>query len=170
MPSNTNLVKIVIYFLTLSFFISCSEYNKVLKGSDYNLKFDKAIDRQEDTVELWGTGKASREFLYVNDCARAIDKAVEINTTPHPINIGTGSECTIQHLATKIAHIMGYEGTIKFNENGMDGQPRRCLDTSRATRVLGFETKTDLDKGLHDTISWYYKNKEKFVDYFDHIQ
>lgn len=134
------------------------------------LKFDKAIDRQEDTVELWGTGKASREFLYVNDCARAIDKAVEINTTPHPINIGTGSECTIQHLATKIAHIMGYEGTIKFNENGMDGQPRRCLDTSRATRVLGFETKTDLDKGLHDTISWYYKNKEKFVDYFDHIQ
>ena len=134
------------------------------------LKFDKAIDRQEDTVELWGTGKASREFLYVNDCARAIDRAVEINTTPHPINIGTGSECTIQHLATKIAHIMGYEGTIKFNENGMDGQPRRCLNTSRATRVLGFETKTDLDKGLCDTISWYYKNKEKFVDYFDHIQ
>ena len=97
-------------------------------------------------------------------------KAVEIDTTPHPINIGTGSECTIQELANKIGRMMNYEGYIGFNTNSLDGQPRRCLDTSRASRVLGFESKTDLDRGLRDTISWYYKNKDNFVDYFDNIQ
>lgn len=134
------------------------------------LKIDKAIDNKEEVVELWGTGKASREFLYIDDCATAIKKALEIDTTPHPINIGTGVECRIDDLAAKIARMMNYEGHIGFNTNGLDGQPRRCLDTSRATRVLGFEAKTKLDRGLHDTISWYYKNKEKFVDYFNHIQ
>ena len=134
------------------------------------LKIDKAIDNKEDVVELWGTGKASREFLYIDDCATAIKKAVEIDTTPHPINIGTGSECTIKDLANKIGRMMNYKGYIGFNTNSLDGQPRRCLDTSRASKVLGFEAKTDLDRGLHDTISWYYKNKDKFVDYFDHIQ
>ena len=134
------------------------------------LKIDKAIDNKEDVVELWGTGKASREFLYIDDCATAIKKAVEIDTTPHPINIGTGSECTIKDLANKIGRMMNYKGYIGFNTNSLDGQPRRCLDTSRASKVLGFEAKTDLERGLHDTISWYYKNKDKFVDYFDHIQ
>ncbi len=134
------------------------------------LKIDKAIDNKEGVVELWGTGKASREFLYIDDCATAIKKAVEIDTTPHPINIGTGSECTIKDLANKIGRMMNYKGYIGFNTNSLDGQPRRCLDTSRASKVLGFEAKTDLDRGLHDTISWYYKNKDKFVDYFDHIQ
>jgi len=134
------------------------------------LKIDKAIDRKEDIVDLWGTGRASREFLYVDDCAEAIKKAVEIDTTPHPINIGTESECTISSLALKIGKMMNYNGYIGFNTNGLDGQPRRCLDTSKAYKVLGFEAKTGLDRGLRDTISWYYKNKEKFVDYFDHIQ
>ena len=134
------------------------------------LKIDKAIDNGDKEVKLWGTGKASREFLYVDDCAEAIKKAVEIDTTPHPINIGTGSEVSIFNLAEEIRHLMGYKGDLAFNENGMDGQPRRCLDTSRASKVLGFETKTGLNRGLHDTVSWYYKNKEKFVDYFDHIQ
>jgi GDP-L-fucose synthase len=134
------------------------------------LKIDKAIDKKEGAVELWGTGKASREFLYVDDCAEAIKKAVEIDTTPHPINVGTGHECTIKDLANKLGHMMNYEGYIGFNTNSMDGQPRRCLETSRATKVLGFEAKTGLDRGLHDTVSWYYKNKDKFVDYFDYIQ
>ena len=120
-------------------------------------------------MNLWGTGEASREFLYVDDCAAAIKRAVEIDTTPHPINVGTGQECTISILAHKIADMMNFNGDIVFNSNGMDGQPRRCLDTSRANKVLGFEAKTGLDRGLHDTVSWYYKNKEKFVDYFDHI-
>ena len=65
---------------------------------------------------------------------------------------------------------MNYKGCVGFNTNTLDGQPRRCLDTSKAHKVLGFEARTGLDRGLHDTISWYYKNKEKFVDYFDNIQ
>ena len=65
---------------------------------------------------------------------------------------------------------MGYEGEIKFNSDYPDGQPRRCLDTSRAYKVLGFQAKTELYKGLKETVSWFYKNKEKFVDYFNHIQ
>jgi GDP-L-fucose synthase len=129
------------------------------------LKIDKAIDNNQKEVKLWGTGNASREFLYVDVC-----RSVDIGTTPHPINIGTGSEHKISSLATKIADMMNYKGDVVFNENGLDGQPRRCLDTSRAYKVLGFQAQTGLTRGLHDTISWYYKNKDKFVDYFHNIQ
>lgn len=134
------------------------------------LKIDKAIDSGEKEVRLWGTGKASREFLYIDDCAQAIKTATEMDTDPNPINIGTGVECSISDLANKIAAIMKYDGDVLFNVNGLDGQPRRCLDTSRAKEVLGFEAQTDLDKGLEKTVKWYYLNKDKFVDYFDHIQ
>lgn len=134
------------------------------------LKVDRAIERGEKEVNLWGTGRASREFLYVEDCARAIQMAIETDTGPEPINIGTGKERTIAGLAKEIATIMGYGGDVVFNENGMDGQPRRCLDTSRAANVLGFRTQTDLTSGLEKTVKWYNSNKEKFVDYFDHIQ
>jgi GDP-L-fucose synthase len=134
------------------------------------LKIDKAIDNNEKEIKLWGTGNASREFLYVDDCASAICRSVDIDTTPYPINIGTGSEYKISSLATKIADMMNYKGSVVFNENGLDGQPRRCLDTSRAYKVLGFQAQTGLTRGLHDTISWYYKNKDKFIDYLHNIQ
>jgi len=134
------------------------------------LKFAKAIDNKEKEVKVWGTGKASREFLYVDDCAEAIKKSIEITTTPHPINIGTGSEISIFDLAEKIRNLMGYKGDVVFNANGLDGQPRRCLDTSRAYKVLGFQAQTDLARGLETTINWYYKNKDKFVDYFNYFQ
>ena len=134
------------------------------------LKFAKAIEDNDSSVELWGTGSASREFLYVDDCAYAISQCLERDTTPHPINIGTCSEITIRKLAETLSEIMGYEGKIKFNSDYPDGQPRRCLDTSRAYKVLGFRAKTELYKGLKETVSWFYKNKEKFVDYFNHIQ
>lgn len=134
------------------------------------LKIDKAIDRKEKEVKLWGTGEASREFLYVKDCARAIKMAIETNTEPQPINIGTGSEYKIKDLATKIASVMNYDGDVLFNVNGLDGQPRRCLDTTKAKETLGFEAETHLDEGLKETVKWYYSNKEKFVDYFDYIQ
>jgi len=126
----------------------------------------------KNNIELWGTGNASREFLYVDDCAKAIKKSLDINTTPHPINVGTGSEIAIKDLATMLADIMGYEGSISYNDSFPDGQPRRCLDTNRAFKVLGFEAQTELYEGLKNTVSWYYKNKgkEKFVDYFDNIQ
>ena len=136
------------------------------------LKIDRAIQVGKNNIELWGTGNASREFLYVDDCAKAITKSVELDTTPEPINIGTGSEITIKDLVTMMTKIMGYEGTISYNSEFPDGQPRRCLDTSRAFNTLDFEASTGLHDGLKDTISWYYKHKgkEKFVDYFDHIQ
>ena len=134
------------------------------------LKFSKAIDNNEKEVTIWGTGKASREFLYVDDCAEAIRKSMETETTPQPMNIGTGAEISIFDLAHKLKDIMGYKGDVVFNANGLDGQPRRCLDTSRANEVLDFQAKTDLSKGLMETVNWYHKNKDKFVDYFDHIQ
>lgn len=134
------------------------------------LKIDKAIQNKESSVELWGTGNASREFLYVDDCAEAIKLAIDTDTTPDPINIGTGSEFTISVLAEKIASVMGYKGDVLFNANGLDGQPRRCLDTSRAYEALGFQARTGLARGLSNTISWYNNNKERFVDYFNHIQ
>ena len=134
------------------------------------LKISRAIDRGEKQVNLWGTGKASREFLYVDDCARAIKMSIEKDSGPEPMNVGTGSEYTIQDLATKIAKTMNYDGDVVFNANGLDGQPRRCLDTSRAKERLGFEAQTQLDQGLEETVKWYYSNKEQFVDYFDYIQ
>ena len=134
------------------------------------LKFAKAIQRDHSHVEIWGTGKASREFLYVDDCTEAIHMALEKHDDPHPINIGTGSEITINELVNTIAEIMNYKGSIVFNSDYPDGQPRRCLDISKAEQAFGFKAKTNLDKGLHQTLNWFNKNKEQFVDYFDHIQ
>ena len=86
--------------------------------------------------------------------------------------MGTGQEIKIKDLIVRIARIMGYDGEIKFNSDLPDGQPRRCLDTKRATKELGFNAQTSLHEGLSQTVSWYYNNKEKykFNDYFDHIQ
>lgn len=134
------------------------------------LKISRAIDNGEKEVKLWGTGNASREFLYVEDCARAIRMSIDTDTGPEPINVGTGVEYSIKDLANKIANIMGYSGDVVFNANGLDGQPRRCLDVSRAKERLGFEAEIQLDQGLEETIKWYNSNKEKFVDYFNHIQ
>lgn len=133
------------------------------------LKIDKAITKGSSSVEIWGSGKASREFLYVDDCAEAISAAVDIDTTPYPINIGTGEECTISTLAYLLKDIMGYNGNLVFNSNGLDGQPRRCLDISKAYMVLGFKANTELYQGLKNTVSWYYRYKEKFVDYYNSI-
>ena len=134
------------------------------------LKFAKAIKEDHPHVELWGTGQASREFLYVDDCASAICMSLETDTSPYPINIGTGGEIKIIQLAQLLAKAMNYEGDIKFNSNYPDGQPRRCLDTSQASSILGFEAQTKLYDGLEKTVSWFYNNKEKFIDYFDNIQ
>ena len=134
------------------------------------LKFAKAIQNRHAPVEIWGTGTASREFLYVDDCAKAILKAVETDTPPDPMNIGTGSEIRIKDLVKKISSLMGYKGSIYFNSTYPDGQPRRCLDTHVAKSLLDFEAATDLDTGLQKTVEWFNKNKDQFVDYFDHIQ
>lgn len=120
------------------------------------LKFIKARDNGE-TVELWGTGQASREFLYAGDFTRAVELAIKTNAGPEPINIGTGKEIKIIDLAYMIAKKVGYNGDIIFNGQ-LDGQPRRCLDISRAKTVLGFGPEIDLSEGLDKTIRFYSEN------------
>ena len=124
------------------------------------LKFYDAIQSGKD-VTLWGTGEASREFLYAPDCAEAIKLAIEKDVGPNPINIGTGKEIKIKDLATEIAEQMGFNGKIIYDDSKPDGQPRRCLDTTLAEGVLGFKAKTDLQAGLKQTIEWFLKRGNK---------
>lgn len=124
------------------------------------LKFQNAIKHHADKVEIWGTGNASREFLYVDDCADAIKSAVINYDKPDIINIGTGKEISIKDLAIKIKNAMGYDGTIYFNDNYPDGQPRRCLDISRSRTLLDWKPQISLDEGLKKTIEWYRKYYE----------
>ena len=118
-------------------------------------KIDEANKAKEKEVVIWGTGKASREFLYVEDCARAIKLALELCDTPQPINVGTGSEITIKQLAIKIADLLAFKGKLVFDASKPDGQPRRCLETSKALKHFQFKAKTSLEKGLIYTIAWY---------------
>ncbi len=121
------------------------------------LKFHQAVENDINMVEIWGTGNASREFLYAPDCAEAIAKAIKTEPGLRPINIGTGKEITIKELVNEISNQMGYTGFIKYNHSKPDGQPRRCLDTSKAKKLLGFEANTDLQTGLKNTIDWFKK-------------
>ena len=120
----------------------------------------EAKENKEDGVEVWGTGKATREFLYVKDAARAIVLAAEKYDKPDPVNIGAGFEISICNLASKIANIVGFKGNIIWNASKPDGQPRRYLDTSKAFEEFGFKAKTKFDEGLKRTIDWY-KKKHK---------
>jgi GDP-L-fucose synthase len=115
--------------------------------------------RREDlpTVEVWGTGKASREFLYVDDCAEGILLALEHYDGPEPVNLGTGKEITIKDLVHKIRDLVGYDGELVWDTSKPDGQPRRCLDVTRAKERFGFEAKVSFDDGLARTISWWEK-------------
>jgi GDP-L-fucose synthase len=124
-------------------------------------KFVDAVDDKRDVVELWGSGKATREFLYAGDCAQAIVLALDqLTNYPHPINIGTGKEISIRDLALEIAAVTGFQGEIICNENALDGQPRRCLDISNARRRLGFVATTPLAAIVARTVRWYTKCKE----------
>ncbi len=118
-------------------------------------KFVAAKSEGKSEVVIWGTGKASREFLYVEDAAEGILLATEKYNKSEPVNLGIGSEITINELAHQIAKLTGYQGKITFDTSKPDGQPRRCLDTSRAKMEFGFEAKTGLEEGLRKTIAWY---------------
>lgn len=109
----------------------------------------------ERTVTCWGTGSASREFLYVEDAAEAIVLAAEHYNKPDPVNIGSGHEITIRELAELLCTLTGFEGELIWDATQPDGQPRRRLDVSRAEREFGFLAKTSLAEGLRDTIEWY---------------
>jgi GDP-L-fucose synthase len=120
-------------------------------------KFIEAKDKGAEQVVVWGTGNASREFLYVEDAAEGILEATEKYDKTDPVNLGTGKEITIKQLANLISHLIGYDGQIIWDKTRPDGQPRRCLDTSRAKNEFNFEAKTDLSTGLKKTIEWYTK-------------
>ncbi len=114
-----------------------------------------AVDQGADEVECWGTGNASREFLYVDDAAEGIVKALVAYDGREPVNLGSGTEITIRDLVAKIASIVGFNGRIVWDTSKPDGQPRRVLDTSRAEREFDFRAKTPLDEGLRATVAWY---------------
>jgi GDP-L-fucose synthase len=118
-------------------------------------KMVEAVEQGRNEVELWGTGEASREFLYVDDCARAVLLAAEHYSEPEPVNVGTGREVTIRELAGQIAAVVGFDGRLVYDDSKPDGQPRRCLDTTRALQAFGFRASVPFVEGLRQTIEWF---------------
>jgi GDP-L-fucose synthase len=118
-------------------------------------KFTEAVGKGEKKVVAWGTGKATREFLYVEDAAEGILGATEKYDKPDPVNIGTEKEITIKQLVNLIARLTGFNGRIVWDTSKPDGQPIRRLDTTRAKKEFNFEARTDLELGLQKTIDWY---------------
>jgi GDP-L-fucose synthase len=125
------------------------------------LKIDKAVKDKSNEVHLWGTGKATREFLYAGDFAEAILMSLHYYGDPDPINIGTGKDICIKDLSNMIKNIMCFKGDLIFTGQISDGQPFRKLDINRAKEKLGFEAKTSLEKMLDKTINYYYDLKSK---------
>jgi len=124
----------------------------------------KCVDADQmdsDHITVWGTGSASREFLYVEDAAEALILVMEHYNKPAPLNIGMGKEIKIKDLICKIARYCGFEGEIRWDSTKPDGQPRRCLDISRAKKELGFVARTDFDEGLRHTIEWYKRIRDR---------
>ncbi len=118
-----------------------------------------AIDAGDDHIVCWGTGLASREFIYVNDAAEGILLAAERYNGPEPVNIGAGFEITIKDLTEKIVKLTGFKGQIRWDSSKPDGQPRRWLDVSRAKKLLGFEAKMTFVDVLKKTIDWFRENR-----------
>ncbi|MCL0087915.1 GDP-L-fucose synthase, partial [Dehalococcoidia bacterium] len=114
-----------------------------------------AIQEGRDEIVLWGTGKPTREFLYVEDAAEGIALATERYNKPDPVNLGSGFEISVKDLAELIAKLTGFEGTIIWDTSKPDGQPRRCLDVSRAKEEFGFQAEVGFSEGLEKTIEWY---------------
>lgn len=115
----------------------------------------EAVERGDSVIEVWGTGRATREFLYVDDAAEGILLACEHYDGAEPVNLGAGFEISIKDLVETIARLTGFKGQIVWNTTLPDGQPRRCLDTNRAATYFGFRACTPLEEGLRRTIGWY---------------
>lgn len=124
-------------------------------------KFISAAEAGEAEVELWGDGSPTREFLFVDDAAEGIIVAAARYDSPEPLNLGTGDEISIRDLATLIAEEVGYRGTIRWNSEKPNGQPRRQLDIQRAIETIGFKATTPLQDGLRRTIAWYREERAR---------
>jgi len=118
-----------------------------------------AIDGGEKHIDVWGSGKATREFLYVEDAAEGIALATKNYSKPEPVNLGSGFEISIRELAEMICAFIGFDGELLWDTSKPDGQPKRCLDVTRARKEFGFEAKTDFKEGLRRTIDWYEANR-----------
>lgn len=118
-----------------------------------------AIEKGEDSIVIWGSGKATRGFLYVEDCAEAIVLAMEKYNKSDPVNISTELEISIKDLADLIVKLTGFKGTVEWDTSMPDGQPRRCLDVSKAWREFGFKAQVGFEEGLKQTIDWYKRTK-----------
>ncbi|MBM4398769.1 MAG: GDP-L-fucose synthase [Candidatus Cloacimonetes bacterium] len=114
-----------------------------------------AVEKREKYIEVWGTGKATREFLYVEDAAEGIVLATEHYNGAEPVNLGAGSEISIGELVSLIVKLTGFRGEILWDDTKPDGQPRRLLDTTRAEKYFGFKAKMDIEEGLRNTLDWY---------------
>jgi GDP-L-fucose synthase len=123
-------------------------------------KCEEAREAQEASIVCWGTGSASREFLYVDDCAEAIVAATERYDSPEPVNVGVGREITIRELVGLIAEATGFIGAIEWDTTKPDGQPRRVLDTTRAAAEIGFEATTSFKDGLRATVDWFREHRQ----------
>lgn len=119
----------------------------------------EAKERGEASIEVWGTGNASREYLYVDDAAHAIVLAAEHYEGVEPINLGNNREVTIKETVELIAKLTGYEGQLEWDHSKPDGQPRRCVDPSAAARALGWQASMPFEQGLRNTIDWYVANR-----------
>jgi GDP-L-fucose synthase len=115
----------------------------------------EAKKRGDKVLPVWGTGTPTREFLYVEDAARAVYLAAEMLETSDPVNVGSGQEITIAELTETVARQTGFTGEVRYDSSKPDGQPRRCLDVTRARELLGFEATTSLSDGLEKTVAWY---------------
>lgn len=122
-------------------------------------KVAEAKKENKNFIEVWGTGKATREFLYVEDAAEGILLATEKYDKAEPVNLGSGREISIKDLVELICRLMDFKGEIRWDTTKPDGQPRRRLDVSRAEKEFGFRAKTDFEEGLKKTIEWYLNNK-----------
>ena len=122
-------------------------------------KFVEAKEARAREVEVWGTGEASREFLYVDDAAEGIVLAAERYDGPEPVNLGAGFEIKIKELASIIQRLTGFEGKMVWDRSRPDGQPRRMLDVSRAEKLFGFRARTPFEEGLRKTVEWYVRNR-----------
>jgi GDP-L-fucose synthase len=121
----------------------------------------EAVDRAAPEIVCWGDGSATREFLYVEDCAEGIVLATERYDKSDPVNLGAGFEISIKNLAAFIAELTGFQGKIEWDASKPNGQPRRSLDTTRAAERFGFRARTDFREGLRRTIEWYRSNRSK---------
>jgi GDP-L-fucose synthase len=118
-------------------------------------KVHEAQQRGQNYVEVWGDGSPTREFFYAEDAARGILLATQLYNSPEPLNLGTGEEISIRDLIALICELMGFQGEIRWRTDKPNGQPRRCLDVSKAREKIGFVAKVELREGLQRTIDWY---------------